>query len=238
MFTVVRNFFLDILFPSVCVQCGEIGTAFCQTCLKNIEPVEFQCVGCGDRNKDGKTCAYCRRKGLVLTRVIWASRYEDDLIKDAISAFKYKRRKDLALPLANLASNRLEMLFKTSPIHKNKNFLLLPVPLHSKRERERGYNQAELLAREISKQRGIPIAPHNLLKRIIHTNPQAQTKTRKNRLANVANAFAVNNTYPIQDKIIILVDDITTTGATLNSAAKTLKTAGAKGVWGLVVARG
>jgi len=113
--------------------------------------------------------------------------------------------------------------------------ILVPVPLHQKRLRERGYNQSSLLARELGKLINLP-AVDDCLIRQRHAPPQARTSTVGERQSNVAGAFACRN-YRLQDKQILLVDDVSTSGATLDACAGALKAAGATSVWGLVLAR-
>ncbi len=111
-------------------------------------------------------------------------------------------------------------------------FTLAPIPLHPKRLRERGYNQAELLARNISQTLQRPLIP-NLLRRTRHAPPQVAARNRDERARNVQNAF---QSAPVHAPIIVLIDDVTTTGATLESAAETLLRAGAERVYGLAFA--
>jgi ComF family protein len=112
--------------------------------------------------------------------------------------------------------------------------VLVPVPLHPKRLRQRGYNQASLLAQELSKIIGLPVDEDALI-RAQDVVPQARTKSAAERRQNVRHAFACNRN--MADKQILLIDDVCTTGATLDACAIALKTAGASSVWGLTVAR-
>jgi len=125
--------------------------------------------------------------------------------------------------------------------------MVIPIPLHKRKLHERDFNQAELLAKEVAKQFSIPLE-NGILKRNQFTFPQAQIKDHKIRRENVKNIFEIERKFVkkcktenknlLQEKTIILVDDVATTGATLSEAAKVLKQAGAKEVWGLVVAKG
>jgi len=115
---------------------------------------------------------------------------------------------------------------------------MIALPLHKRRRRERGFNQSELLAQTISERLGISLLPGDTLVRIRSTPPQLSMKSRAARLENLRDAFAVQTTNEITGKTILLVDDVSTTGATLNEAARALKAAGAREVWGLVVAHG
>jgi len=110
----------------------------------------------------------------------------------------------------------------------------VPVPLHQKRLKERGYNQSQLLARELSKLVNLPVVDDCLIRQR-YAIPQARTSSVEERRSNVANAFICRN-HRLQDKQVLLIDDVATSGATLNACASALKTAGATSVWGLVLA--
>ena len=123
----------------------------------------------------------------------------------------------------------------------------MPIPLHKKRLKNRGFNQAELLAKEIAEHYSLCLETE-ILKRKQAIIPQAKIKNHKARRANIKNIFEIDPKFTkkcvvkkqnlLKDKTIILIDDVTTTGATLSEAAKILKRAGTKEVWGLVVAKG
>ena len=120
-------------------------------------------------------------------------------------------------------------------IHPLSAEVLVPVPLHSKRLRERGYNQSALLATELGKLTGLPMVEDCLIRQV-HNPPQARTATVEERQSNVADAFVCRDDS-LRDKQVIIIDDVSTSGATLNDCARALKAAGAAGVWGLTVAR-
>jgi len=132
------------------------------------------------------------------------------------------------VPLAKLLQDYLN----TNPLPAE---VLVPVPLHQKRLRERGYNQSSLLARELSKLINLPVVD-NCLSRQRHAPPQARTSTVEERQRNIAGAFACRD-YRLRDKQVLLIDDVSTSGATLDACAAALKAAGATSVWGLVMAR-
>jgi ComF family protein len=112
---------------------------------------------------------------------------------------------------------------------------MVPVPLHHKRLRERGYNQSHLLAQELSKLTGLPLADNCLIRKR-HTPPQARTTTVDERQSNVADAFSCRDRR-LENKQVLLIDDVSTSGSTLDACAQALKAAGASSVWGLVLAR-
>jgi len=149
-------------------------------------------------------------------------------MREAIHQLKYQNLRALAVPLAGM----LREYLMASPLDVD---VLVPVPLHRKRLRERGYNQARLLAQELGKLRNLPVADDVLVRRR-HTPPQARTATVEERRQNIADAFACRD-HSLRDRHVLLLDDVATSGATLDACAKALKASGATAVWGLVMAR-
>jgi len=230
-----QEFLLDLILPINCLGCGREKTWLCQNCLDSIPLIDkFTCPNCQNISLFGQTCAECRFK-IPLTGLIAAVSYNQPLVKKAVHALKYNSIFALAKPLSQL----LIKILANSPFHlalfKQENFLIIPIPLHRKKMAERGFNQAELLAREISLRFGWPMET-KILKRIRYTKSQTELK-EKDRLANVKDVFVVSNPSMVKDRNIILVDDLFTTGATMNEAARALKRAEVKKIWGLVLAR-
>jgi ComF family protein len=152
----------------------------------------------------------------------------DGVIRQAIHQLKYQNLRALAQPLARLLSDYLTL----NPVPAD---VLIPVPLHPKRQRERGYNQSELLARELEGMVQLPLAGDCLLRQR-NTPPQARTTSVEERKRNIANAFTCPDNK-IRNLRVLLIDDVSTSGATLDAAAEALKTGGASSVWGLTLAR-
>jgi ComF family protein len=152
----------------------------------------------------------------------------DGAIRQAVHQLKYRNLRALAAPLAELMHEYLS----NNPVPGE---VLVPVPLHHRRLRERGYNQASLLARELGRLLNLP-ATDDCLIREQHSPPQARTSTVDERRRNVASAFACRN-HGLKDKQVLLIDDVATSGATLDACAAALKAAGATSVWGLALAR-
>jgi len=227
----ILSFFLEIFFPKRCVDCGKPAKHFvCSDCINNIEKVRTStCAECGKISQFGKFCQNCKKKnGTSLTGLISAARYESGPIKEMIHHLKYTGITSLSEVLGELMSERLER-------EKIKGKLVVvPVPLHQKREFTRGFNQAELLARYISKRLNIPGGM--ALVRIKNT-PSQVTLSGNLRKTNLVNVFRCDDTELIAGKTVLLIDDVTTTGSTLNECAKVLKQNGAKNVFGAVVAR-
>jgi len=152
----------------------------------------------------------------------------DGVVRQAIYQLKYKNLRALAAPLARLLNDYLI----TNPVPGE---ILVPVPLHRQRLRERGYNQSSLLVRELAKLTSLPVVDDCLI-RERHAPPQARTATVGERQSNVADAFACRD-QRLRGRQVLLIDDVSTSGATLNACATALKTVGAISVWGLVLAR-
>ena len=148
-------------------------------------------------------------------------------LKRAIYQFKYRQKRRLALPLADLM--HLYLLENPWPAQ-----LIVPVPLHMDRLRERGYNQAALLARELSERSGLPVEEGSLV-RIRETASQVALRADERR-QNVRGAFRGRGEKS-RDKRVLLIDDVSTTGATLEACAEALRQKGARSVWALVLAR-
>jgi ComF family protein len=148
-------------------------------------------------------------------------------LKRAIYQFKYRQKRKMALPLADLMHHHL----LANPLPAE---LIVPVPLHMDRLRERGYNQAALLARELSERSGLPVEEKSLV-RIRETAPQVALKADERR-KNVRGAFRGQG-EKLKDRQVLLIDDVSTTGATLEACAEALREKGAQSVWALVLAR-
>ncbi|MFH0803848.1 MAG: phosphoribosyltransferase family protein [Candidatus Tagabacteria bacterium] len=213
--------FLGILFPQKCLGCGTKNVILCDKCLNSLPFPE-------DRpwNLQG------RSSGLIFS----ATSYQDEIVKKAIRLLKYHGIKILAEPFSDLIFKRIVMTLPEFMRDMNKT-LIIPIPLSKKRHRERGFNQTELIGRFLSDKMSIRMA-NNVLYKIKETISQVEIKDREKRLKNLEGAFEVKNAEIIKNKNIILIDDITTTGATLSEARRILKDAGAKKIIGLVVAKG
>jgi len=219
---------LDLLFPQRCVGCGKEGDFICSSCrcsLPRIIPP--LCPRCGKPQPSGVLCPSC---------VGWQARIDgirspfrfDGVVRQAIHELKYRNLRALAAPLARLLSDYLG----TNPVPGE---VLVPVPLHRKRLRERGYNQSSLLAHELGRLTGLPVVDDCLVRQR-HAPPQARTPTVDERRSNVAEAFTCRD-HRLRDRQILLIDDVSTSGATLDACAAALKEVGATSVWGLVLAR-
>jgi len=231
LFGKIKNFIVDILFPVECLGCGLEGEWICTACLDNLTAQKNQiCIGCGQASAGGCVCESCK-KDWLLDGILLIFDYDNKVLQKAIKGLKYKHAHDIARCLSKVLFN----FFSKQKI-SNKDILIIPVPLHKKRLRERGFNQAELLCQEFVKM-GSPMARSGTLVRNKYTKPQAKLK-EKARKKNIVDAFTCSDPKAIRDKTVILVDDVITTGSTLNECARVLKNAGAREVWGLALAKG
>lgn len=232
----VKNFLLDIFFPKFCLGCGKEGTWLCQDCeaLLEIQEENF-CPVCEKLTLNFKTHQAC--KGLTnLKGLFWAVDYSNPLVKKLILRFKYQPfARELAKPLAKILISHF--LLSGFPLkNRGSTPVLVPIPLTKKRLRWRGFNQAEEIAKEISEFFQLPL--ENLLIREKERTPQMEIKNSQKRKENIKGVFSCISEEKIRGKKILLIDDVCTTRATLEEAAKTLKKAGFKEIWAAVVARG
>lgn len=237
----IKDLVLDILFPRFCLGCGTEGTYLCDDCRATLEISEHRYCLCDKnslrlpaQNKKGK-CEKCNSK--KLSGLYSALSYkEKPLTKKLIHFFKYPPYyiKDLAKPLTSLIIDHI-LLLNENPNLLLKDSILVPIPLDKKKMKQRGYNQSEELTKEISKIMKIPFLADVLIKTKT-TLPQMKLSEQERR-ENLKNVFACKNTPAIRGKKIFLIDDVYTTGSTMEECALTLKRAGAKEIWGIVVAR-
>ncbi|MDP2838296.1 MAG: ComF family protein [Candidatus Moranbacteria bacterium] len=229
---------LDTLFPLRCLGCRTKKYWLCPVCQgRLLIHTEQQCPLCLKHiTPAGQICFDCLPRVPALDGIFVAASYHEPLLTHIIHAYKYRFIPDLAQPLGLLLKNALERSSLPLPD------AFIPVPLHPRRLRFRGFNQSELLARELSEALtpglAIPLLTDVLL-RIRYTKPQMKTDSREERLANLKNAFAVTigKENEIRGKHIWLIDDVATTGTTLEECASRLKQHGARTIFGIVLAR-
>ena len=235
----ILNLLIDLIFPYRCIVCNKYldHEYFCKPCF-NALPIKKQneCIGCERPTPLGKTCAFCK-DSWVVDQLLVASDYKNKAVATAIKFYKYRFLEDLAQPLSLLSFKYLDNLAKHSHFSiVQGNPLLVSVPLHKNREYWRGFNQAELLTRLIARHYRLDVSKD--LIRVVHRVPQVKIENRSDRLSNVYGLYACSNPELFRGRNIILIDDVCTTGATLNECARILKNAGAVSVTALVVARG
>lgn len=230
------NLILDLLFPKKCVGCKKLDTYFCQDCISNILQTDLVCPRCEKQAIGGQTHPICKRKyGLD---GLWSLGIYQNPLRKAIKQLKYSRVSTLAETLVDIL---LEYWVKYQPfvldqIKKDQGigWVVIPVPLHSWRENNRGFNQSSLIGQLLSKKLGL--AYSEALNRIRYTKPQVALKSQS-RHSNIRNAFSINSQFSIVNSQFLLIDDVWTTGSTLRECCYVLKRNGAKKVWALTLAR-
>lgn len=231
----LQTFLLDTLFPIDCLSCGRGGVWLCDDCLRKIEPLSVQvCPKCEDAITDsGRVCRNCRFSS-ALDGLLVAAKYKDGGLGKSVHLYKYRFIEDLHIPLGEILTQAV--LRSQLPIPD----MVIPIPLHPRRLRWRGFNQSQLLAGYVSRNLApgfeIPLGT-DILRRKRYTPPQMKIKKYAERLDNLRNAFVAVETGNVKNKTVLLVDDIATTGATLFECAEVLKRNGTKKVFGAVLAR-
>lgn len=231
------NFLVELLFPRRCPACDspvdKMGNYICVKCRNIMKYIESPyCLKCGKSLKDDLTelCVDCTDTAHVFDR--GRALYEYDSVKDAIYRLKYEKRREYAEFFGKELAMKLG-----KEIRSWKADAIVPVPLHKDRERMRGYNQAALVARVLGKELNIPVY-ENFIQRIKSTVPQKEL-IGKERQNNLKNAFKIGQN-DVKLKTIIVVDDVYTTGTTMDEIARCLKRAGIHRVYcvSLAVGRG
>lgn len=246
---------LDFIFPPYCVYCAKDQSPIlnnklqqgsflsfynqepkmydylCMRCFLHVKRKQAKCPLCGISNENGINCLKCAKKSFI-DRLIFYGNKEDPILKQAIYSFKYHGNLKLAPVLAEYIISVLsELLSYQNQYHGVFTF----IPLHLKRQNARGFNQAEILANIVASYFNLPCL--NLLKRSKFTLPQVLIEDKSERQKNVKNVFILNVTKKeIPQSRIFLVDDVCTTSATLQEAAKILKKGGAREIWAVTIA--
>lgn len=227
----IKDNVLDLIFPIYCLVCGKDGVFLCADCTPTLTRLEKQkCIKCAEPSPFGKTHPECVSRN-VLDGCISSLDYRDSKNRDAIRIFKYKFISDLSVNLAKLMADEL---YKQNLVEYFADFDIVPVPLHKRRLDWRGFNQAKLLAQGLSAEFGMNIDSEAVM-RTKYTKPQVELK-KEARKQNVTNAFAINKN--VEGRKFLLIDDLITTGSTLNEIAKLLKQNKASEVWALTLAHG
>lgn len=217
---------LDLLFPSECAVCNREGSFLCAGCEPRLPRlVTPYCRTCAEPEVPA-VCSWCRAEAPAYDRIRAPYRYTGP-VRDMVHDLKYANIRALAPTLGGLMADYLETRRYEADV-------LVPVPLHHRRERRRGYNQSRLLAREVGRRIGVPAADDSLL-RTIDTPPQVSMSGREERRRNIDGAF--DCTQAVTGLRVLLIDDVVTTGSTMSACAAALKQAGASSVVGLALAR-
>jgi len=231
----LKSFLLDLIFPKECLGCKKEGSYLCDSCKEKIEiNQDFYCVYCQNKSSLNGICSDCQ-SSIALDSIFVAANYNNKILADLIQSFKYKYVEELGQVLTDLLIKYLAInsVFQKFDINKD-NTIIAVVPLHKKRLLSRGFNQSEIIAHNLSVNYNIQVI--NILKRTVNTASQMKL-SRQERLINLKNAFCLDSKVNLnKNKKIILIDDVITTGSTLNECAKVLKQAGFNKIYGLVIA--
>ncbi len=232
----MKDLLLDIFFPKKCVSCRKIGGFICENCFARISFNGINiCTICNKHSIDGATHPGClRAQGL---NGVTSSITYKGVVKKLIYQFKYS---PYLSSLNDVLSDLMHegLIQSESFIHVlEKNPLIIDVPIHRKRYKARGYNHSTLLAEKLAVKLNLEFIPDVLL-RLKKTDSQYKL-SREDRKKNISGAFILNPKFKkyIKDFSVIIVDDVVTSGATLNECAKVLKRSGVKFVWGATLAR-
>lgn len=215
---------LALLAPHECLGCAREGTLLCDFCAETLlEPVPERCYRCLRLSRDSAVCQKCRRMSAL--RHVWVATDYNSTAKQLVHSFKYERARDAYRPIARHMQDHLPYL--------GAQYMVTHIPTATSRHRLRGYDQSQLVARAVARQLGLPYA--SLLERTGQSRQVGSTKMQ--RLAQARAMFYLSKPQKVAGKHILLIDDVLTTGASLEAAAKLLKNAGAKQVDAAVFAQ-
>jgi len=231
LYNKIKETILDTFYPKFCVECKKHGEQVCFDCVNSIYRIKTNtCFYCGRISKQSKHCITCRSDNKDKLRgILVATRFDEGPTKEMIHYLKYNGYFEFADLLGELMVERI--VRSGIPFE---DYIVVPVPMHTSRIGERGYNHAELMARYISHRLGYKGGL--VLERVTNTVRQIGL-SREKRLKNIVGKIRCEDKALIKDKNVLLVDDVATTGSTLKECANVLKADGAKSVWTVVVAK-
>ena len=230
MLSVLKDFF----FPRTCAVCGKLEEELCVDCEKELSISAQICPMCEQESIMGWTHEKCKRD-LGMDGLIVLFEYGDPNVRAVVDTIKYDFNKDLVARLFENVSIETGVVFD----------YLVPVPLHFYRQNWRGFNQAEEIGRVLGEKTGVPCL--NALKRVKNTKQQALMKSREERVENIRDAFSIRTlelkesrtqgreSKSLKGKMVLLVDDVFTTGSNMKECCKVLKQAGVAVVWGFAL---
>ena len=220
----ILEYIVKLFAPFCCLECGaETDRLACETCLASISRVPSRCYLCRAATRQYTVCSSCRPKTPL--RQVFISVHHDGLAKELIHAAKYERAYRGLYEMADVMSEHLPLLHTKT--------VFVPVPTATSRVRERGYDQAVVLAQRLARHSGLPCRQY-----LVRLGQAHQVgASRAKRISHMRGAFRVVRALEIKNARIVLIDDVCTTGATLEAAARALRQAGAKQVDALVFAQ-
>ncbi len=213
----ILQFFLELLFPSRCLGCGSKKEILCDSCMDKLPTAERE----------------------TESSIFAVYDYRDPLVKKLIWELKYHHLPYLGQKLGDiLYSSLIEEINEIRIFSSGCPIIVIPVPISKERRRLRGYNQSEIIAKNFcnSSLKGIFEFNKKIIYKKLNTTPQAKLTNRNRRLQNIKGAFGITKSENVKDKTIIVIDDVTTTGGTINEIIKLLKKSGAKKIIGFAVA--
>ncbi len=220
----------NYVFPTFCLDCSQEGFWLCDDCYKKLDlSGRFFCPVCHAPTCDGCCCVDCKTNSYLDQEIAILKYSDQEIIGQVIHNLKYNYAEDLQVLLQNIIKDFIKFkpeLFKS--INQ-----IIPVPLHPRRFAERGFNQAEIIAQILSQELFVPINKN--LKRIKYTKQQAKLD-KKEREENIEKAFIFSD--DIVPRVVIVVDDVFTTGSTMQACAQVLKERGVEKIIGFTLARG
>lgn len=236
---------INALLPPFCIGCEKETSDeppalrwLCSTCRDktDLHPSDI-CPLCRRESADNKFCLACLKESRLNKLIVILKHTET--IDNLIKTHKYSFIKEISDTLFYFAKKRLGLIINAATLSDTRKMVVAPVPLHPWRLRWRGFNQSALLAKKIADKFGLPYV-EDLLERRIYTLPQAKISDPFQRRENIKSSFAISAPLKkdIKDKLVILVDDVTTTGSTFNECASVLKKSGAKEIWGIAMMKG
>lgn len=239
----IKDIIFDILFPPICINCRKHLSLskydyLCDDCFNKIKlNSALFCPFCRARLADNKKiCNHSKKIFPFPYFLAAASNYDDSIMRNLIYCFKYQKFEKLAPILGEIIIKYLKNIKLINQLtNQPKNYIIVPIPLHFWREKTRGFNQSKLIAECIAEKLNLQLV--GALKRAKNNKPQAKSKNTKERNKNVEGIFKVINTDLIKGKNIILVDDVYTSGATINEAVKILKQNRCRKIIALVTAK-
>lgn len=224
----IKDLILDGLFPRFCLRCEKEGRWFCDDCLlsQTFPPLPSHCVFCHADTAGHRTCFACQ-SDTGLDGCLSLGWYKDRVLQQAVRLWKYHGDPSLWTLIQRWISQT--DIFSRLP---DGPWTISPIPLHTARARERGFDQAAWIAWAVAAKTGHPF--QLLLRRSEWTDPQAQRGTHDRERGDLDGIFQVRRDLPNR---ILLCDDVVTSGATLSAASRALKAAGVETVWGFTLAR-
>lgn len=219
----------DILFPSCCAVCGNIisnkDNALCVECRGNVNMIKERCVLCSGTVINGE-CTICRDRKMYISGNTVISDYEGAM-KNILHHYKFKKKRRLSVHLAEMALLEIDG-------SADKFDIITSVPMNRKKSWDRGFNQSALIAKRLSRRLGKPYL--SLLREKSHFKTQ-KTLGYRERFLNILDRYEIIDKKIIEDRNILIIDDVFTTGATINECARILKSFGADNVYSLTMAR-